>query len=65
MSKHLVGDIVMIPTDARQWRIIAIFLDVALIEVIGEAWVREREVPLSCLVPVRTGFTDEAHDQGA
>jgi PTS HPr component phosphorylation site len=36
------GDIVSLTSDSRRWRVLAIFIDRALIEIVGEAWVRQR-----------------------
>jgi hypothetical protein len=36
------GDIVSLTSDSRRWRVLAIFTDRALIEIVGEAWVRQR-----------------------
>jgi hypothetical protein len=45
------GDIVSVAGDTRPWRIVVIFDAIAVLECAGEAWVREREVPVAALRP--------------
>lgn len=42
MNRITEGDVVSLTSDSRRWRMLAIFTDRALIEIIGEAWVRQR-----------------------
>ena len=58
LAQHVQGDLISLPNDDRQWLIVAIMDDRAVVELAADSRARAREVPLADLrppaLPIRT-----------